>query len=279
MHARHIAKCLVVRSWCRGVCDRWCHMYDWWSLLALRVPRMRRRLMNINSCMIPATGSTTLRWIQWIICCCVNHAIMLLFILYNIGGILLKKLVANDVVRLPIIPLPRLIFLTFTVLPVLTAPPFGRPLFLLATIAIADIMLKKHVVIVVIMKWQNLIVCRSSMAFIHLQLLFLLLWARLFAASRIGALMRVAMPIIRLVTRKTLLMLCLFNQVIYNILIKLELIKLILLQVYRDWLVVTVVIIKQVAWRRPRLIRLKTRIDWETMHAKVNRFEMRVLNQ
>ena len=100
---------------------------------------------------------------------------MLLFILYNIGGILLKKLVADDVVRLPIIPLPRLIFLAFAVLSVLTAPSLGRPLFLLATIAIADIMLKKHVVIVVIMKWQYLIVCRSGMAFIYLQLLFLLL--------------------------------------------------------------------------------------------------------
>jgi hypothetical protein len=194
---------------------------DYWGrLLALWIPRMRRRLVYIDTSMICALR-TSLRRIQRIISRCVNHAILLLLILYNIGRILLEKLVPNHIVRLPIIPLPRLVFLALTILPVLTAPPLRRPLLLLTAIAVANIMLKKHVVVVVFVKRQYLIIRRPGMTLINLQLLFLLFGTRLLTPRRIGPLMRITMSIIRLVTRETLLMLRLLNQVIDNILIKL----------------------------------------------------------
>ena len=127
-----------------------------------------------------------------------------------------------------------------------------------------------HVVLVVLVQRLYLVIRRPRVPIVGLSVLLLLLRARLLVVVRVRALVRVPMPVVVLVAGETLLVLRLLDQVIDDVLVILQLVELVLLEVDRDRLVVSVVVVEKVSWRCPRLVGLKTCVDGEAVHAQIH---------
>ena len=126
-----------------------------------------------------------------------------------------------------------------------------------------------HLVFVVLVQRLYLVVGRPRVAVVDLGVLLLLLRARLLVVVWVCAFVRVSMPVVVLVAGEALLVLRLLDQVIDDVLVVLQLVELVLLEVDRDGLVVPVVVVEEVAWRRPRLVGLETCVDRQAMHAEI----------
>ena len=125
------------------------------------------------------------------------------------------------------------------------------------------------IILVVLVQGLYLIIGGPGVPIVDLGVLLLLLRARLLVMVRVRALVRVSMPGMGLVAGEALLVLRLLNQVIDDVLVILQLVELVLLEVDRDGLVVSVVVVEKVSWRCPRLVGLKTCVDGEAVHAQV----------
>jgi len=117
------------------------------------------------------------------------------------------------------------------------------------------------------------------MSIIFLSIFLFLFRACLLVTLWISAFMWIAMSIVILVTRKTLLVFCFLNQVINDVLIKLKLIKFVLFKINWDRLVISIVIVEKITRRCPRLVRLKACVHGHPMQSQIYRLEMRVYNQ
>lgn len=98
------------------------------------------------------------------------------------------------------------------------------------------------------------------MAFTYLSMLFLLFRAGLLVVMRISTFVRVTMSEMVLVAGKALLMFGLLNKMVYYVFVILKLVEFVLLEIDRDRLIVTVIIIEEITRRSAWLMRLVTRV-------------------
>lgn len=98
------------------------------------------------------------------------------------------------------------------------------------------------------------------MAFTYLSMLFLLFRAGLLVVMRISTFVRVTMSEMVLVAGKALLMFGLLNKMVYYVFVILKLVEFVLLEIDRDRLIVTVIIIEEITRWSAWLMRLVTRV-------------------
>lgn len=98
------------------------------------------------------------------------------------------------------------------------------------------------------------------MAFTYLSMLFLLFRAGLLVVMRISTFVRVTMSEMILIAGKALLMFGLLNKMVYYVFVILKLVEFVLLEIDRDRLIVTVIIIEEITRRSAWLMRLVTRV-------------------